>query len=445
MAKSKSISPARLAAYEILRRVEEGAYASVLLTAGAKELEPLDRGLAHELVMGVLRRQLWLDRLAELYANRKVSGMDAEVRISLRLALYQLRFLTRIPASAAVNESVNLVHFARLRSAASMVNAVLRRAVREPEVDPASNIVDPIERAAVATSHPRWLIERWIEAFGAKEAEAFAHSNNEPAPVAFRVVASRADELDVCAQLRGAGATLVQSKIAKRAWRVVGGSQLLSGLVEQGRIYLQDEASQLVATVVAAKTGDRVLDLCAAPGSKTTQIADESRDSALIVAGDLHGHRLRTVLESSQMHDLRRIRGVVLNGLSSLPFEDSTFDRVLVDAPCSRTGTLRRNPEIRWRITPADIADLSRRQNQLLINASRTVKPDGLLVYSTCSVETDENESVSQSFLENSKDFTSAELALDKSLITDSGAARTWPHRDGTDGFFIRAFTRKSN
>ena len=156
--------------------------------------------------MGVLRQQLWLDRLIEHYANRKVAGLDESVRIILRVGLYQLRFLSRVPASAAVNESVNLVHFARLRSAGSLVNAVLRRATREPEVDPTSNIHDPLERLSVATSHPLWLIERWIEAFGSAEAEALARANNEPAPVAFRVVNSRAQEDGVCETLQAARA-----------------------------------------------------------------------------------------------------------------------------------------------------------------------------------------------------------------------------------------------
>jgi 16S rRNA (cytosine967-C5)-methyltransferase len=445
LAKPNPISPARLAAFEILRRVEEGAYASVLLASKEEALEPLDRALCHELVMGVLRRQLWLDRLIEFYSNRKVTAMDADVRRALRLGLYQLRFLSRIPASAAVNESVNLVYFARLRSAGGLVNAVLRRAAREPDVDPALAITDPTEKVAVATSHPAWLIERWTKEFGREEAEAFAHANNDPAPVAFRVVASRASELEVLDQLRQAGATLVHSRIARGAWRVAGAGSLLATLVATGKIYLQDEASQLVAVALDVKPGERVLDLCAAPGSKTSQIADATQDSAFIVAADVHQHRLRTVLQTSQLHGLKSIHSMVLDGLKSLPFKDKTFDRVLVDAPCSGTGTLRRNPEIRWRISPADIEDLSGRQKQLLLNASHAVKPGGRLVYSTCSVEADENEDVAQTFLEKRLDFSPAELKLDESLVTGSGGARTWPHRDGTDGFFIRAFIRKTD
>ena len=445
--KPNSVSPARLAAFEILLRVEEGAYATVLLASKEEELNARDRALCHELVMGVLRRQLWLDRLIEYYANRKVAELDVAVRVVLRLALYQLRFLSRVPASAAVNESVNLVYFARLRSAAGLVNAVLRRATREPEVDPTGNIDDPLERVAVATSHPAWLIERWTKAFGAAEAEAFATANNDPAPVAFRVVTRRVRATEVCERLRESGAELVPSKVVDGAWRITGAGSLLTELVAEGMLYLQDEASQLVAQVLDARPGQRVLDLCAAPGSKTTQIADQWLNSGaispIIVASDLHEHRLRTVVSSAKLHGSTSIHCLALDGLLPLPLAESAFDRVLVDAPCSGTGTLRRNPEIRWRISSADIQDLSRRQKQLLFNAARVVKPGGRLIYSTCSVEPDENENVVQTFLENNEAFRLGQLSLDPSVLTPLGAARTWPHREGTDGFFICAFERK--
>jgi 16S rRNA (cytosine967-C5)-methyltransferase len=440
---ANSVSPARKAAFEILRRVAEGAYASVLLALKEEELKPQDRSLCHELVMGVLRRQLWLDQLIQHYTNRDVAQLDLSVRIILRLGLYQLRFLSRVPASAAVNESVNLVRFARLRSADTFVNAVLRRATREPEVDPAAKIRDPLERLSVVTSHPRWLIERWLEAFGPEETEAFARANNEPAPVAFRVVRNRANEAEVCRRLRDAGADLIASEVVPNAWRIIGGSRLLGDLAKTGEVYLQDEASQLVAAAVGAQAGERVLDLCSAPGSKTSHIADLTEDAAVMVACDLHEHRLRTVVSGAKLQGLESIHCVAVDGLQLLPFPDGSFDRVLIDAPCSGSGTLRRNPEIRWRISFADIDDLARRQKQLLFNAARVVKPGGRLVYSTCSVEPDENEDVVQTFLENNETFKLAKLTVDRSLLTSSGAARTWPHREGTDGFFICAFERK--
>jgi 16S rRNA (cytosine967-C5)-methyltransferase len=324
-----------------------------------------------------------------------------------------------------------------------LVNAVLRRATREPDHDLLMTIADPIEKIAVGTSHPVWLIERWIKAHGREEAEAFARANNEPAPVAFRVVKNRASATEVIEHLHHAGAELIPSKVVSDGWRISGGLSLLSELIAAGEVYVQDEASQLVAGLLQAQPGDRVLDLCAAPGSKTSQIADITNDSATIIASDLYEHRLRTVIHTAESQGLRSIHCLALDGLHTLPLRERVFDRVLVDAPCSGTGTLRRNPEIRWRISPADIQDLSQRQKQLLSNAAGTVKPGGRLIYSTCSVEADENEDVRQAFLESNQNFSPAELLLDSSLLTSSGSARTWPHRDGTDGFFICAFERK--
>ena len=439
LAKSNPVSPARLAAFEILQRVEDGAYASILLAQKEPELEPRDRSLCHELVMGVVRWQLWLDRLAEYFTKRPTADLDSAIRLILRLGLYQLRFLSRVPASAVVNESVNLVHRARLRSAAALVNAVLRRAARELEVDPALGIIDSIERLAVVTSHPAWLIERWTKAFGNQETESLARANNRPAPIAFRIVNQRASEEDVIARLRASGARLEPSNIARHAWRITDQGPLFSEKVANGEVYVQDEASQMVAQVLDAQPGENVLDLCAAPGSKTTQIAD--RLMGLVIASDIHAHRLRTVKDTAKLQGLSNIHLLTLNGLEPLPFGESSFDRVLVDAPCSGTGTLRRNPEIRWRISADDIDDLSSRQQRLLLNAARVVKPGGRLVYSTCSVEPDENEAVVQTFLENNINFSLLALPWGAAL-TIPGTVRTWPQHHDTDGFFVAALQR---
>jgi 16S rRNA (cytosine967-C5)-methyltransferase len=443
LVKISLVSPARRAAFEILQRVEEGSFANVLLANKEAELKQRDRALCHELVMGVLRRQQWLDQLTKHYANREVLTLDLGVLIAIRLGLYQLRFLSRIPVSAAVNESVNLVRLARLRSAEGFVNAILRRATREMAYDPLADVIDPVDRLSLETSHPRWLIERWTEALGVAEAEALARANNDPSPVAFRVVRTKANEAEILDRLKSEGAKLFASEIAKAAWRVSGATNLLRELVGSGQIYLQDEGSQLVAEVLDAKVGERVLDLCAAPGSKTTQIADLASDSLSLVAADLHEHRLAVLDRAIKSQHLKSIRRIALNGLEPLPFLNDSFDRVLVDAPCSGTGTLRRNPEIRYRISNEDIRDLSTRQNRLLFNASRMVKPGGRLVYSTCSIERDENEAVVKTFLEANGDFAPVRLHVKSSLITDSGAARTWPHRNDTDGFFIAALQRK--
>jgi len=425
LVKSKEISPARVAAFNILQQVDNGAFSSVLLAAENPHLQPLDRALCHELVLGVLRWQLFLDRLVEHFSKRRVESLDAAVRIALRIGLYQLRFLTRIPASAAVNESVSLVRAARLSSATAFVNAVLRRAVREAEYDPATEISDPLEKMAVQTSHPVWLIERWASSFGVEEAEAFARANNTVPRTAFRIVPNRANQSDVLSKLSAAGATLESSDIVNGAWRVSGATSLLREMSIAGEIYLQDEASQLVADAMEVKRGERVLDLCAAPGGKTTLMADRAGDAAFIVAADRSSTRMATVISTTRLHELKSLTPVILDATEQLPFERESFDRVLVDAPCSGTGTLRANPEIRWRLAPTDFANFAAQQKRILSRAVEVLKPGGRLVYSTCSVEREENEEVIETI----------DLKLIKTL-------RTWPHREGADGFFVGIFQK---
>ena len=427
---SKEISPARLAAFRVLQQVETGAFSSVLLAAEEPHLQPADRALCHELVLGVLRWQLFLDAFIQRFSKRSVEGLDSAVRIALRLGFYQLRFLTRVPASAAVNESVSLVRVARLTSATTFVNALLRRAVREAEYDPTAGVSDPLEKIAIKTSHPQWLIARWASWLGLDQAESFAHANNLVPPTAFRIVANRANQSQILAKLSTAGAALQSSDIADGAWRVSGAGSLLREMSAAGEIYLQDEASQMVAQVVSARAGERVLDLCAAPGGKTTLLADRSGDRAIVVAADRSATRMETVVATTMLHQLRGVRPVILDATERLPFWPDTFDKVLVDAPCSGTGTLRRNPEIRWRLSPEDIPRLADTQKRILRNATEVAKPGGLLVYSTCSVEREENEEVIEEVLGADDRFR-----LVKTF-------RTWPQREGADGFFVGIFQK---
>jgi 16S rRNA (cytosine967-C5)-methyltransferase len=429
LAKVKEISPARLAAFRILAQVEGGGYSSVLLAAEEPRLQAIDRALCHELVLGVLRWQLLLDKIVEHFSQRRVETLDQGVRIALRLGLYQLRFLTRIPASAAVNESVSLVRVARLSSAAAFVNAVLRRATREPEHDPVAGVSDPLEKIAIQTSHPVWLIERWARWMRLDQAESFAHANNLVPPTAFRVVAKRGNQSEILSKLTAAGAALESSHVVEGAWRVSGATSLLRELSAAGEIYLQDEASQLVAQLLDAKPGERVLDLCAAPGGKTTMIADRTGDRAVVVAADRSAARMETVAATTRLHQLGGVKPVILDAAEQLPFWQETFDRVLIDAPCTGTGTLRRNPEIRWRLASDDIAMLAEQQKRILSRALEMVKPGGRLVYSTCSVEREENEEV-------------IEEVSDQFRLLNT--VRTWPHRDGCDGFFIAAFEKSA-
>jgi 16S rRNA (cytosine967-C5)-methyltransferase len=258
---------------------------------------------------------------------------------------------------------------------------------------------------------------------GLDEAESFAHANNHLPPTAFRVVAKRGNESEILSKFAAAGASLEPSRVADGAWRVSGATSLVRELSAAGQIYLQDEASQLVAQLLDAQQGERVLDLCAAPGGKTTMIAER----AFVVAGDRSATRMETVVATTKLHELESVQPVILDAAEQLPFRPETFDRVLVDVPCSGTGTLRRNPEIRWRLKPADIVVLAQQQKRILSRASEMVKPGGRLVYSTCSVEREENEDVIE------------EVPARFRLVN---TVRTWPHREGSDGFFVAIFER---
>ena len=312
--------------------------------------------------------------------------------------------------------------------------------------------MDPIEKLAISTSHPVWLIERWASALGLEEAGSLARANNEPAPASFRLtartIAKDGEALRIIEQLNTAGAAVQPSKITPDAWRVNGQRPaLLRDLASAGLIYLQDEASQLVAHFLDTQAGDRLLDVCAAPGSKTTHISALA-PQAIIVAGDLYEHRLRILRELAAAQGINPLL-VALDANGHLPFVPASFDRVLVDAPCSGTGTLRHNPEIRWRLNAPDINELAAKQRRILKQAAEMVRPGGRLLYSTCSLESEENEGVAKRFAAEHTEFE--QLRLTAPLIsncvinlgTENGAIRTWPHLHDVDGFFMIAFQRR--
>jgi len=435
------VSPARRAAFDILRRVEEeGAYASVLLSAMPEgRLSREDRALAQEITLGALRRRRTLDYFIEKYSRRRAEKIDPPVLIALRMGLYQIRHLTRIPHSAAVNESVNLVKHARKASAAGMVNAILRSASRGLEDRAGEGVADELEREAIEVSHPEWMLERWRSALGREEARALALADNEPPRVAFRVNTLRASADEALNALRAEGITAAPSDLIEGAFIIErGGLSPGSRAVEEGLIYIQDEASQMVSRLLDPQRGERLLDLCAAPGSKSSHIAALSGDAGLITACDIHPHRLATLASTCRRLGASSVSAVALDASRGLPFLDSAprFDRALIDAPCSGTGTLRRNPEIKWRLSARDIEQLAAIQIELLERGAQALAPGGRLVYSTCSVEREENEDVVARFMEGGAPFRIITPRAPEALITREGFVRTFPHRHNTDGFF---------
>ncbi len=441
------VSPARYEAFRILVRVErDGAFAAPLLASDRlAHLSTEDRRLTHELVLGVLRWRGELDYLINLTANRAAEKLDMPIRIALWLGLYQLRHLERVPEHAAVNESVELVKAGKRWRGAPLVNAALRAAVRDRPEAPDARVRDPLNRLSIGLSHPRWMIERWAARLGEAGAEALARTNNEPPPHALRVNPLRApSRARVLTELSDEGVELRESEIAPGALVIAGGHLTpASRAVRDGWVYLQDESSQLVASLVAARAGDRVLDVGAAPGGKSTAIAASMGNSGLVVAVDLHPARLATLVETSRRLAANIVRPVAADASRDLPVDEGVlFDRVLLDAPCSGTGTLRRNPEIKWRLAAGDLERFADLQGVLLDRAGARVRPGGRLVYSTCSLEPEENEAVVAAFLGRHSDLALVPDAVPERLRTDDGFLRTWPHRDGADGFFAAVFER---
>jgi 16S rRNA (cytosine967-C5)-methyltransferase len=422
-----NISPARTAAFDVLYRIEtEKAFSSVLLSQYENQLSQKDRALCHEIVLGVLRRQIYLDKVIDHLASKP--QLDREVRLALRIGIFQLLFLYKVPDYSAINESVNLIQRAKKTSAKGLVNAVLRRSQRE-----SINFVyeDEFERISVETSHPRWLIEKWTEEFGVSETEALAKANNFAPRIALRLTAG-SNKAGLEPKDNWARSELVDS-----CFLVDRIDPELSRLAESGDIYFQDEASQMVGSAVDLNQGAVFLDCCAAPGGKTTLIASRYGEAAqLLAAGDLHWRRVKFLKENCERQG-EQVSTVQYDAEAALPFADEAFDAVLVDAPCSGTGTIPHNPEIRYSLKPTDFAELYAKQLQILENASKLVKPGGRIYYSTCSLETEENEGVISQFLVRNGEFRPIDANLPKRFVTEDGFVRTNPHRDGMDGFFL--------
>jgi 16S rRNA (cytosine967-C5)-methyltransferase len=462
-------SPARRAAFDILLRVEtQASFASELLNSEATaDLSERDAALCTEIVMGTLRWQATLDFIAQSLVRASWQSLDPEVRVALRMGLYQLRALIRVPARAAVHETVELVKLARKTSAASLVNAVLRRSAAEmaPSNRTDAETEDPqdvalgaqrppgmsdIEWLSVKYSHPAWLLQRWVAQYGRDTALELARKDNEPPPTFIRFTlggeAASAEEI-----LLREGIGLRGGRFLRASRIVEHGNIAQSDLCRTGRVTIQDEGAQMVPYLLDVQAGARVLDVCAAPGNKTIQLAEWAGPSGRVIACDMHFHRL-SGWPSARLN-ATNIQRVVLDGTRPLPFTGS-FDRILVDVPCSGTGTLRRHPEIKWRLRPVDIQSLAEKQLGILNNAAPLLAPGGRLVYATCSLEAEENRGVIEKFLGTHTDFHLFPVGNDLERlrsefqesavgILDNDFLQTFTHRDDTDGFFAAILGRK--
>ena len=422
-----ALSPSRSAAFDILMGVEQGAFADELLHSERLDaLSVADRRLCTEIVMGVLRWRSQLDQTIASCSKAPPSKFDLEVATALRMGAYQLTHLERVPAHAAVDQTVELVKRARRRFAAPMVNAVMRRLAAAKPVPPGSPTQgDSLDLLAAATAHPVWLLQRWSNRYGGEAARHIAQYDQQVPVPALRLRDPAAEN-----DSRNEGIELAPGALLAAARRVISGEVTGTRVFADGHVYLQDEASQLVGLLVGC--GACLLDCCAAPGGKTSLLA-ERNPSALVVAAELHPRRARL------MRRLVHARNVciVVGNAEALPFMPN-FDRVLVDVPCSGTGTLARNPEIKWRLRPEDLSDLHRRQVSILCSALSYLVRGGRLVYSTCSLEREENENVVAEVLGGRNDLRLLDCRDELQRLKAKGEL-VWPELDSLIcGKFLR-------
>ncbi|HET7629337.1 MAG TPA: 16S rRNA (cytosine(967)-C(5))-methyltransferase RsmB [Bacillales bacterium] len=441
-------SNVRETALDLLMKIEKNqAYSHLLIHSAARErrLNAKDLSLLTRIVYGTVQRKNTLDFMLDRFLKKEP---ERWVRVLLRLSLYQLSELDRVPDRAVLHEAVEIAKRRGHRGIAGLVNGVLRAYQRNGEVDFAV-IHDPLDRLAIETSHPRWLLEQWMNDYDRDTVANICEANNELPNVTVRTNTLRTTRESLMRTLREEGVTVEEGALAPEAVVVKSGAVQQAESFAAGLLTIQDEASMLAAHALDVKPGMRVLDTCAAPGGKTTHLAQLMNDEGEIVALDIHNHKVKLIEQLAARLGVKSIHAANLDGrLAAESFGRETFDRILIDAPCSGFGVIRRKPDIKWSKRPEDVERLASIQGDILASVAPLVKPGGTLVYSTCTIERKENEQVVRDFLRNHADFTFDRTLCERMperlrLSEDKGMVQILPHEAGTDGFFIAALQKQ--
>jgi len=444
---------ARSVAFRILLRVESsGAFASILLEQREAHIEDgRDAALLHEIVLGVLRRQRTLDHVLSEVASRPAGEMDPEVRTALRIGAYSLLFLDRVPDFAAVDSAVDLLGPRSSRSRAGFVNGVLRAVARRgSDLLPPEPSEGDVEALALFHSYPAWWVARVVTRIGWQAAGPLLAAGNRPARTVLRPNLARTSPSELAQRLEQGGVRTEPGKFVPEALRVASGSPARTAAIREDLAWVQDEAAQLVPRIFGSTVGPLVADLCAAPGGKTMQLTERLVNGGLVVAVERHPGRLRRLSANLRRHVAGKAVAVLADAAHNrLPLRPG-FDDVLVDAPCSGTGTLRRHPEIRWRLREEDLKLLAARQRQLLESAASLLAPGASVVYSVCSLEPEEGEDVVKGFLAAHPEFRPVDPrpqlpAAARRLVRGPGFLETSPDDGELDGFFAARMVREAS
>ncbi len=443
----------RQIAFIVLRDVHKGAYADVALDKILQKtkLPDLDRRLVTELVYGSVRRQRTLDALIDQLATKKSHQQSKDLRSILHLGLYQLRYQERIPASAAVNTTVQLAKENGFSGLTGFVNGLLRQYIRltDKSPEPLDLPENPVERLGILHSFPDWIIQVWLEQLGIAETEKLCEWMNQAPTIDLRINPLRTNLEEVETALQSAGILVRRIPHLPQALRLISSTGSIPNLpgFKEGWWSVQDSSAQLVSHLLDPQPGEVIIDACAAPGGKTTHIAELIKDEGRIWACDRTSSRLRKLQENTQRLNLHSIQ-ICTGDSRNLPQFYHIGDRVLLDAPCSGLGTLHRHADARWRQTPASVQELAILQTELIAHISNFVKPDGVLVYATCTLHPAENEGVISAFLENNPDWRIEPPSADSASYrysTPQGWLKVWPHHQEMDGFFMVRLRKTNN